>query len=182
MEDKIRLEIKTARKGFVRETIKDTAVCKNTEKLLNELDFDTLLTYSAMNGEPDLTGVTTKYLQAKNIAYPVCVDNFSLDFKQIKDLSQLSKGKYGILEPVTDDVVTDFEKAVCLVPGVAFGNGGQRIGNGAGYYDRFLYGKDIIKIGICYNEFLFKTLAQKEHDIAMDYIVTEEGIKKLPQR
>jgi 5-formyltetrahydrofolate cyclo-ligase len=64
------------------------------------------------------------------------------------------------------------------VPGVAFDMNGNRIGHGAGYYDRFLRGYDGIKAGICYGIQIVQDACPDEMDIKMDYIITEMGITK----
>lgn len=63
-----------------------------------------------------------------------------------------------------------------LVPGLAFGSDGRRLGRGAGYYDRFLAVLDADKIGITTSGRIREGLPLESHDVLMDWIATEEGI------
>lgn len=67
-----------------------------------------------------------------------------------------------------------------LVPGVAFGRDGSRMGMGAGYYDRFLLrAPQAITIGVAYDSLLQEHLPMDEYDILVQYLVSETGIEKL---
>lgn len=111
----------------------------------------------------------------------------SLSFYRVLHLrNDFHKGAYNIMEP--DDSLPEFNyeaiernksRVICLVPGVAFDTKLNRIGYGGGYYDRFLSNKaGIIKIAPIYSEQLFKAIDVEEHDIPMDYIITENKILK----
>ena len=84
-------------------------------------------------------------------------------------------GRMAIPEPPADapELVPD----VLFVPLAAFDRRGQRVGTGAGYYDRTLAGlraaKDVTAIGLAYGvqEALFIPTA--DHDEPLDLIVTE---------
>lgn len=67
-----------------------------------------------------------------------------------------------------------------LVPGVAFGRDGSRMGMGAGYYDRFLLrAPQAITLGVAYDSLLQEHLPMDEYDIPVQYLVSETGIEKL---
>ena len=48
------------------------------------------------------------------------------------------------------------------------------MGYGAGFYDRFfsLY-PELTKVGVCFKEQICDELIPEEHDVPMDYIVTD---------
>lgn len=90
--------------------------------------------------------------------------------------------RYGYRQPVAEaEVVADADIAVVLVPALAFDRSGQRLGWGAGYYDRFLgrLAPDVVKIGIS-DGYLLDSLPVEPHDIAMDFLATEAGVMKVP--
>ena len=67
-----------------------------------------------------------------------------------------------------------------MVPGVAFGRDGSRMGMGAGYYDRFLpRAKQAVTVGVAYDCLLQASLPTDEHDVKMQYLVSESGIITL---
>ena len=64
-----------------------------------------------------------------------------------------------------------------IVPGLAFSSKGERLGQGGGYYDRYLKEYKGIKIGICFSEQLNESIPADEHDIRVDYVVDESGVR-----
>jgi 5-formyltetrahydrofolate cyclo-ligase len=68
---------------------------------------------------------------------------------------------------------------VVVVPGLAFTPGGARLGQGGGWYDRFLANVDrsrCVVVGVCFAEQLVESLPTEPHDVAVDHVVTEEGV------
>jgi len=94
--------------------------------------------------------------------------------------NSLSPGKWGILEPRSHCTEADNSTIdLALVPGLAFNMEGCRVGYGGGYYDRFLFQNRIpIISALTYDELIFVYIPVKETDIAVDYLITESGIKK----
>lgn len=62
---------------------------------------------------------------------------------------------------------------VILVPGLGFTKTGERIGRGKGFFDRFLENYQGATIGVCFEQQLKDNVCSEEHDVKMDYIVTE---------
>jgi 5-formyltetrahydrofolate cyclo-ligase len=66
-----------------------------------------------------------------------------------------------------------------LVPLLAFDAQGNRLGYGGGYYDRTLAALSVPAIGIAYAGQEVASLPHDAHDIALDAILTEQGIRRL---
>ena len=62
-----------------------------------------------------------------------------------------------------------------VVPGLAFTVGGHRLGQGGGWYDRFLPGRraDCTTIGVCFACQIVDHLPMDEHDVVLDAVVTD---------
>lgn len=97
----------------------------------------------------------------------------------IGGFDELIPGVYGILEPDGSNVIEKGEIELVIVPGVAFDMNGDRIGHGAGYYDRFLGDYAGIKAGICYGLQIVVNAWPNEMDIKMDFLITEAGIIEI---
>jgi 5-formyltetrahydrofolate cyclo-ligase len=67
---------------------------------------------------------------------------------------------------------------VVVAPGLAFTTAGDRLGQGGGWYDRYLADvrADCTIIGVCFSEQIVDTLPVEPHDIAMDHVVTDHGV------
>ena len=119
----------------------------------------------------------------QRIGIPYCQDKGqrrTLTFWALDDFSQLAPGHWGILEPLPSvradphrqlHPVEDLDLVV--VPGVAFTEGGARLGNGAGYYDRFLSDTNSLRVAVAFECQIRPELPTGPHDLPMDIIVTE---------
>jgi 5-formyltetrahydrofolate cyclo-ligase len=67
---------------------------------------------------------------------------------------------------------------VVIVPGLAFTSAGQRLGQGGGWYDRFLASvrDDCVTIGVAFAPQIVDELPTEAHDVALDVIVTDAGV------
>lgn len=66
-----------------------------------------------------------------------------------------------------------------IVPALGFDQVGRRLGRGKGFYDRFLANKMLLKVGVSLEALVVKELPAEEHDIGMDYIITEKSVRKI---
>jgi 5-formyltetrahydrofolate cyclo-ligase len=66
---------------------------------------------------------------------------------------------------------------VVIVPGVAFTARGDRLGQGGGWYDRFLAATraECTTIGVGFDLQLVERLPVERHDVVLDHVVTESG-------
>ena len=73
-----------------------------------------------------------------------------------------------------DDVDPAWPDAI-IVPGVAFTSDGRRVGQGGGWYDRFLPQRrpECITIGVCFAPQILADVPIEPHDVVLDHIVTD---------
>jgi 5-formyltetrahydrofolate cyclo-ligase len=66
---------------------------------------------------------------------------------------------------------------VVIVPGLAFTASGERLGQGGGWYDRFLAEtrEDCTVIGVAFAEQIVDEIPCEPHDRRVDVVVTDEG-------
>ncbi|MEM9111908.1 MAG: 5-formyltetrahydrofolate cyclo-ligase, partial [Planctomycetota bacterium] len=90
----------------------------------------------------------------------------------INTLNDFVPGRFGIPEPTTREPFHETPD-VTIVPGLAFQRTGERLGQGGGYYDRYLaHHPATYKVGLCFSEQLADKLPIGGHDICMDEVVT----------
>ncbi len=142
--------------------------------------YQQFLTYVSFRSEVDTKRIINTVLVQKSVlAVPKCGSDGKMDFYKINTLEELTSSHYGIPEPMEDPqmLVTEFDKTVCIVPGLTFDIKGKRMGYGGGFYDRFLsMHPEIITVGLCYNSLLSELVPSEPHDISVDYIITEKGL------
>jgi len=134
--------------------------------------------YASFRSEPETMHLLEKLLERNVcVALPKCRKNGIMEAFIVKDVCSLQSGTYGILEPQEEFHVPPEEISLVLVPGCAFGKDGSRIGYGGGYYDRFLLQcKQAVKVGLCYSSCLANRLPREKFDVAMDVVITEQGV------
>ena len=89
----------------------------------------------------------------------------------------LKKNVYGLLEPVQREWEDRLD--LVIVPGAAFTRRGDRLGAGAGYYDRFLAERPgLTAIGICFDEQMAVRLPRSGHDRRVDAVVTPTALHR----
>ena len=117
-------------------------------------------------------------LQKKNfkISLPVIKKNNQMDFYKWSNNYPLKINKFGIPEPISSK---KFYPDILLVPLVSYDNDYNRLGYGGGFYDRYIEKiekiKKIIKIGLAFTYQKVKKIITNEHDIKLDFIITEKN-------
>jgi len=101
----------------------------------------------------------------------------NIEFRKITDFSNLEKGSFDIMEP-KDNCQTDDNLDVVLVPTVGISPIGVRLGYGHGFYDRYLAKHKTATVSLTLEKQIVKNIPKSEHDIIIDWIVTEERILK----
>lgn len=117
-------------------------------------------------------------LPEKKFAYPLCRPGHQLTFHLVSDLNELTCNSHNIPEP-TPDIHPEIEVNqldLILCPGLAFGRDGSRLGRGLGYYDRALMTFSGPKVGVAFSIQTQDSVPHGTHDIAMDYLASEEGL------
>lgn len=81
----------------------------------------------------------------------------------------------GFREPPPDAPEATTLDAI-VVPGLLFDGAGQRLGYGAGFYDRALarFAPPALKVGVCFHFQLSPEVPVLEHDVPVDVVVTSE--------
>lgn len=112
--------------------------------------------------------------KGKEVFIPRVSEN-SMDFKRIVDFSSLEKGSFDIMEPKIE-CETENNLDVILVPTVGITPNGIRLGYGHGFYDRFLAKHKTTTISLTLEKQIVKNIPRSEHDMLIDWIVTEDRI------
>ncbi len=174
----LRKHFLSLRDGISDRAKKSKQITEHSLAIVAEENPSVIYAYAAFRNEPETEMLIRALLSmGKTVALPKCGKNGVMEFYRIKDLSDLSLGAYGILEPPEEELLQPSEAELVLVPGAAFDKNGYRIGYGGGYYDRYLpKAKSAKALGICFSDCLTYNLPHGEFDCKMDGIITEKGL------
>ncbi len=115
--------------------------------------------------------------QGATVALPVVVaKNEPLEFRRWEPHTKMALGPLEIPYPAEGEVV---QPQAFLISLLGFDDAGYRLGYGAGYYDRTLarYDPKPLTIGVGFELGRLPTIHPQPHDIPMDFIVTETGVR-----
>ena len=140
--------------------------------------------YWPVKSEVDVLPLLEKWRETGGeVALPVVVEkNAPLSFCLWTPETAMRVSDWGIQEP---DLQKDSAVLpdIILVPLVAFDRQGRRLGYGGGYYDRTLRElsriKSFITIGMGYASQECEMIPAEDHDVTLDYIVTEKEVYRV---
>ena len=181
-KNRLRKSLKELRKSLdsAEKAIKDHKIAENLFSLKEFASAKCFLCYISEKTEVDTQNIISRLFELnKCVAAPRVRDSEgNMDFYEITSLSQTQRSAFGVREPMVDKCqkLVDFSDSVCIMPALTFDKNGYRLGYGKGCYDRFLSSYNGLKIGICYENFVFDKLPKDRFDIAADIVVTENEI------
>lgn len=136
---------------------------------------DRIFAYLSVGREVDTRRFLRSCLSAgRQIALPVIIGQ-CIEFAAVGSLDELIPGAYGIPAPPPDALrLYPHAHDAVIVPALCFDEKLHRLGQGGGYYDRFLSGCPAVTIGICREKLICSGLPSEPHDIPVSLLVTEE--------
>ena len=117
------------------------------------------------------------WADGKTLCVPRCREGHRMDLCVIRSYDDLEKGAYGILEPKAGcPLVSAAEIGFAVIPCVSFDRRGGRLGQGGGYYDRFLDDLTCHTFLVCRERLVVDRVPCEAHDRRCTYLVTENGV------
>lgn len=137
--------MRALRRAVDRPEQRSEVICERLAGLAALADAHTVMVFTPVPGEPDLRSFAAR-CRADGRAVVVPEDE---------------------PEPAAIDLV--------LVPGVAFTADGWRLGQGGGWYDRFLpmLRPDAVTVGVAFAAQVVDALPVEPHDVRVDLVVTD---------
>jgi 5-formyltetrahydrofolate cyclo-ligase len=153
----------------------DREICEKVLGLPEYKQAETVFCFVGMGREINTYPILKDALKVgKKLAVPKCVAKGVMEAYEITSLYDLKQGKYGILEPVSSCIkISPLDIDLCIVPCLASGKDGRRLGYGGGYYDRYLKKAGFFKISLCRGRLLKDEIPVHEHDVLMDKVVSD---------
>jgi 5-formyltetrahydrofolate cyclo-ligase len=154
-----------------------------SEKILHSKQIETskvIACYLAINKEPDLDDAINQFLKIQKAIVVPAFFKTSKNYKFVKlsSFENLNIGPYKIPQPSKLLPVDSIKIDLVLLPGLAFSEGGLRLGYGKGVYDKLTANTNALKIGVCFDFQVIDNFNAESHDLRVDFIITEKRIIK----
>lgn len=157
---------------------------QNVEKRLSSLPIyknaKLVMLYYPLKGEVDILRMVRKDLGLKRFCFPFMnLETKDLEVYEVNNLEEdFSAGPFGVMQPRPDRTkrVDVKEIDMVIVPGLAFDRKLNRLGRGAGFYDRFLIrlNPPCKKVGIAFEPQIVEDLpTHPSQDQKVDLVVSE---------
>ena len=114
------------------------------------------------------------FVKSQKIAVPHILNESQMTFFEV-GIDEIIEGNVG-LSLTTKQMACEVVPDLILIPGLAFDKKLNRLGRGRGYYDRYLKNFTGIKVGVCFEVQLVDVVPADDHDIELDYLITEKKI------
>lgn len=137
----------------------------------------TILMYYGVGTEIHTDAILEELLkQGKTVCMPRCLSDTEMQAYVITGMEDMEPDRYNIPAPkLTCPLVEPKDIDLILTPGLSFDSRGGRLGQGAGYYDRYLEDYEGVTVGLCREDFFQINLPKEPLDMWVKYVLTEEG-------
>jgi 5-formyltetrahydrofolate cyclo-ligase len=185
LKDNLRKEMLEKRKTMETQNVSSFSnkIISSIMELPEFINSKNIMLYLSFNNEVNTYPLARWCLDnGKTIIAPYCIQSQReiVPYKITNLMNDLTKSTFGVMEPnhnlLSKVNIEDID--LIIVPGVVFDEHCNRIGFGAGYYDRFLPKrlKSTPAIGIAYDYQIIDKVPTGEYDVPLDFIITQERI------
>lgn len=160
----------------------DKAIYNNVSALPEIGNAETVFLYFSVGHEVDTRKLIASLVKAgKRVALPVSLPDGVMYFAEYR--AEMQDGSVvPIPEPDADAVRLEPQDGdLILVPGLSFDREGFRLGQGGGYYDRFLEKRRLYSVGLARDCLVMERVPREEHDQRVRCLVTETVILRFPE-
>lgn len=174
---RLRAYIKTLPQEYIASS--DAGIMSNVLRLEAFRRAGTVFAYYAVGRECATAGITGCARAAgKIVALPRSGQGGIMDFAPAG--AGLRPGMFGIPEPdPAAPALSPLPGDIILVPAVCCDRSGMRLGQGGGYYDRFLEKyPDTVTACLCRERLLQEKIPTEWNDRRVDFVITERDIIK----
>lgn len=145
----------------------------------------TVMVYMPIPGEVDVCAIALRCFQ---VGKTVCVPRMDWKSRRMHAVEirgfddQFEARKHGIREPLSGAPVPTSEVDLVIVPGLAFDAEGNRVGRGAGFYDRFLAdpslrrGGRALAVGVGFDFQVVDRAPREPHDVKIEAVATDRRL------
>ena len=162
---------------------KSQAVRERVQSLPEMAQAACIMAFISMPDELDMRPILSDMLDAgKRVYLPrTFLEERRMAPVRLTSLDALREGAYGILEPDSDETCDVAEVDLIIVPARGFDRAGNRLGRGAGFYDRFMAqpGSRAVRCGVAFACQILPDVPHDTHDLPVSILVTEDEVLRV---
>jgi 5-formyltetrahydrofolate cyclo-ligase len=162
---------------------KSKTICERVTQLPEFRDAKVVMLFASMPDEVDTSLLFARaFADGKRVVAPKCLTGHRRILPiLLRSGADLAPGAYGIMEPTGSQSIPVEEIDFVLVPGYGFDRAGNRLGKGAGYYDKFMSqpGFRATRCAIAFSAQLLDQVPHDEHDLPVQILVTEDRLLRF---
>lgn len=160
----------------------ETIICRHLQHWLHDKNYACVGAYWPIRSEVDIRPLLEVLTQRRIVALPISQRDQPLNFVRWQAEQPMTHDAYKIPVPSAGEIC---HPNCLLIPCIGFDSSGYRLGYGAGFYD---YTLDAWKrqglsrpvlIGVSFACGKIASGFHQAHDVALDLIVTEEGVMQI---
>lgn len=141
---------------------------------------DAVSIFLPIRSEVDLKPIASQlWVQRNKVCLPFMMSRTEIEFREFTTTTRLVDNGFGTVAP--DDLSPVMYPDVLLLPLSAYDLKGNRMGYGAGYYDRAIEklkrhnkAQKLVGVAFCVQE--HENVPVGPHDVPLDYILNENGL------
>ena len=160
------------------------AACKRLMDMPEFVQASVVMIYLPITGEVDVSPVALRGWQEQKV---ICAPKLSWDHRHMLpiEIRSLQAGLVstvnGLREPADGEPIALEALDMVLTPALVFDRHGNRLGRGAGFYDRFLATPEFagVSVGIAFSEQVVDKVPVHDHDVPVNILVTDEEIMRF---
>ena len=115
--------------------------------------------------------------RGERLCVPLCTGAGIMEPRAITDLRQLSPGAYHTPEPPAQAPAVPIDEVdFAILPCVTCNHWGHRLGQGGGYYDRFLAHYRGGTVLLCREKLIREEIPLEPRDLPVPWVLTERGL------
>ena len=166
-----KLETAALSNEYIRES--DAAIEKKLLSMPEYTAAQSVFCYYSVGREAATHGIMRQTLAyGKALALPVTLPGGEMYFARVSSLDELTAGIFGIPEPIGEPATPE-PGDIIIVPALCADLEGNRIGHGAGYYDRYLGKTDCFSACLCRRALLEEHVPTEETDVRVSAVLTD---------
>ncbi len=173
---KKRAEIKLLPESYIKDS--DERITEKLSSLPEFIAADRIFAYYSIGNEIDTHRILKLAEKLrKTVFLPVVLGNGVMEFALYDRDGALRSGALHIPEPAEEAVRAVPRKGdVILVPALCYDAQRCRLGQGGGYYDRFLVDCPAVSVGLGRERLMPVAVPRQAHDLPVDILLTEARV------